>query len=588
MDIRINEVLAKDGTEIIEIIKDEQAFRMNSLYRPVAEAEKFAEQFSEWSERDVLCIFGYGNGIIPEAIRKVFKGTIIFYEPCKEAEEYLRLKNRCVVSAEGAQTYYLQSVSDKGKLISLLENVITYSNYRNVQCVSLPRYRDIFPEEYAYFFDCIQYRVRALKANIASAKYLGQKAVDNNIMNMLFLPDGYCGDGLCDRFPADMPAIIVSAGPSLEKNISVLRKAKGHALIVCVDSAIPYLMKCDIIPDYIITIDSNKSLTLFDDSRVQKIPVIATFESNYKVLEHLKQPEVIFVSTENTYIQALYKSAGHSIVRLKSGGSVATMAFSVCQYWGFKTIILVGQDLALTDLKMYAGGGELGAEMLDNESLRAMGKELLEVEGIDGNLLYTYADYYSYLKWFEQVIEQNPELTVVDATEGGAKIAGTLIMTLGEALNTYGSERNYQDVILHVHKGLAPAFNAQQRLEVKSVITGSSIKLKSLELRLKDVIKKVEKCVDDMRHNKDIEKYLFDVDYEIREVCSMYDEMEEGYLVQRQIDATELEHFLQIFENADNEAKLEQYLRIKDYFECLLRAISIVSEKWECVSDALV
>ena len=67
--------------------------------------------------------------------------------------------------------------------------------------------------------------------------------------------DGSVTTQLCDILPTDIPAIVVSAGPSLNKNIVELRKAKNKAFIVAVDTAVKPLVKAGIIPDLYVVVD---------------------------------------------------------------------------------------------------------------------------------------------------------------------------------------------------------------------------------------------------------------------------------------------------------------------------------------------
>ena len=63
------------------------------------------------------------------------------------------------------------------------------------------------------------------------------------------------------------PAIIVSAGPSLEKNCHLLRKAKGRALIIAVDVVVPTLLPAGILPDLVVALEANRKLYLaFQDN----------------------------------------------------------------------------------------------------------------------------------------------------------------------------------------------------------------------------------------------------------------------------------------------------------------------------------
>jgi hypothetical protein len=64
------------------------------------------------------------------------------------------------------------------------------------------------------------------------------------------------------------------------------------------------------------------------------------------------------------------------------------------------------------------------------------------VEGIDGKPVKSRHDWYIYLKWFESsILETKGMGRVIDATEGGAKIHGTEIMTLREAIDQYCLEQ---------------------------------------------------------------------------------------------------------------------------------------------------
>jgi hypothetical protein len=70
------------------------------------------------------------------------------------------------------------------------------------------------------------------------------------------------------------PAIIVAPGPSLQKNISLLKEIKGRALIICILHALAYLQKEDIHPDFVIHVDPADLKTIYDKKgEVEKKPL---------------------------------------------------------------------------------------------------------------------------------------------------------------------------------------------------------------------------------------------------------------------------------------------------------------------------
>lgn len=543
--MKVSTTHAKDGTEILEIIKDDNVYRMNSLYRPVAEAEKFVAQYSDMEEGSVLVVFGYGNGIFPKMIRKECseKAKIIFYEPYKE----LSGKDCC----------------RKEELPGLLEELVGYSNYEKVICCALPKYREIFPEEYSYVSEQIDYRIQRIKTNVATVAATGKQAVRNNVKNLKYFAESYCADSFINVFPKDMPVVIVAAGPSLEKNVTKLKAAKGKALIICVDAAIKYLLEAGIIPDFLVCVDQRITLSWFDDERIKGIPLICSPDTKHGVLKLLKDSPIIFASTENSYVQKLFEYAGHHIACLKSGGSVSTLAFSLCRYWGFQTIILIGQDLAFTGSKHHAGQ----AAVQINEANRSF----MEVEDVNGEKVYTRRDYYSYLQWFEQMTALYSETEVIDATEGGARIKGSRIMTLEQALEQKAKSNYDMEAII---SGVAPAFDEGQREYVRQVIQNSKTELNKLKMELESGIQFITKSL----LNKD---FRVKTDEKLAQICDYYNSLEEAFFIQREIDATELELFMSVFEGPQADSKKEQYERLKTYFEILLRATTAVSEIWD-------
>lgn len=578
MDITVNVVLAKDGTEILEMNAGGNVYRMNSLYRPAVEAEKFAGQYADIEKESVLIVFGYGNGIFPKAIMEACSehAKVIFYEPEKTVMQCIKgQETELILGKQGylvtpekfkeGKQYYIDSEFPK-----LLEEIISYSNQKKVQYTALPKYREIFSEQYDHFVEQICYRIRRLQSNTATAKAMGHDAVVNNIRNLRYVPKSYCADSFLGVFPEEMAAVIVSAGPSLEKNIHILRQAKGKALIVCVDSAVKYLLRENIVPDVLVSVDPLKPLTLFDDDRIDGIPLVGSMDTNYRILEMLPNSKIIFASTENTYVQNLYREAGHKIEQLESGGSVATLAFSLCRYWGFRCIILTGQDLALKDNQMYVGRGELSQEQ--------MNRELLEVEDIHGNIIYTFRDYFYYLKWFEQAVAAHPEIRVIDATEGGAKITGTEIMMLQDVLAEQKEcEFDFEACMGRIH----PAFSASQKECADKQIQDSKQILYQLRQKLKAGIALSKEGLQMVRRGVNISQAYLPIDKQIQEICEFYNRLDEGFFIQREIDAVSLELFMELFEDNGQGLPQDRYQKLKTYFEILLEAASAVSSVWD-------
>ena len=250
----------------------------------------------------------------------------------------------------------------------------------------------------------------------------------NTIKNLEFIEkSNYLGDfeGKIDK---NIPIIIVAAGPSLDKNIDELKNAERKSIILATDSAVKTLMEHNINFDAIVTIDGDKYIEKFDGEYCENIPVFTIPDAKYELLKQ-NRGRKIWITGQNFYTE-MYKKYGYDFPEYLSGGSVATAAFSIAQILGIQTIILIGQDLAYNGDITHSG-----QRIIEQEHIKQ--KEIY-IDGIDGEKVRTKQDWLRYLQWFENIIAQmDRNINVIDATEGGAKIRGTKIMKLADAIDDY-------------------------------------------------------------------------------------------------------------------------------------------------------
>ncbi|BCN32550.1 motility associated factor glycosyltransferase family protein [Anaeromicropila herbilytica] len=423
---QIESIATKDGNQALVIVKDGSTIRLNSAYKPISEANKWAEQFEIKNINAVVSMFGFGNGIFArEMINKLSEEDILLiYEP--SAEIFLHvlehyditdiLNNRRV-------SITVEEINDS-EFKAVIGEHVEWINMNSQMIVKHPQYMALFEESHKRFIDIIRDNNEVCQINKNTERKLSGSIIRNTIENMKYMKDANILADFEGDFGEDIPAIIVSAGPSLDKNIEDLKVAKGKAVIFCTDTALKYLFAHDIIPDFIVTLDPNKYVGHFEDERCNSIPLFCLIEANKYILEKHKSRKIFY--NTNYFITKFYEKLEKKVINLNSGGSVATGAFSICASLGFKKIILIGQDLAYSGKSTHAGGrADFGGQLASDAR---------KIEDINGDMVYTRGDWYLYLNWFVQAIESIEEIEVIDATEGGAKIKGTKIMTLKKAI----------------------------------------------------------------------------------------------------------------------------------------------------------
>lgn len=195
------------------------------------------------------------------------------------------------------------------------------------------------------------------------------------------------------------------------------------------------------------------------------------------------------------HFREIYK--GNKYTSIAGGGSVANYAFSLAIKLGFKTIILVGQDLAFT-----GGRGHTRDAYDDEDKNRRDAAEvgsICEVEAIDGGMVKTESRMRSYLKWFENSIAAHNDIEVIDATEGGALIHGSRVMTLRQAIQDKcsGEFTDYREII----DNIPPQFTPDEQKEIFKYLAGINDRLDELRAKLESGIGEYKKLAQAVRNN---------------------------------------------------------------------------------------
>lgn len=481
------------GNRIIGFIENDYEYYTDSIYDSKEEAKKWCKAVeNKDSEYAVYLIFGMGNGDKIEVLHEKYpESDIIVYEPSPNIFRENMKDRDCKIFLECDHVYFCVGDESEGALIEYINLMIPFAKYTLTKIFALNNYADRFPLEYLKFQKIYYSNMMDLIYSRNTKIAFEDEFIFNYLKNLPDFVTQYSlrtiEEYIKENELMDRPAILVSAGPSLDKNIKDLKRAKNHAFIVCVDTAIKPLTKAGIEPDILITVDPHKPPELFNIDEAKKMPWIVDSLFNAK-LQEIHKGKRFYFQTHKKMIEPWLEKFDKKIYAIESGGSVACTAFSIVRNLGFKDIILVGQDLAYPNNKQHADAA------YDDKSKDQMGNlnNYFEVEDVFGNMVLTEENMNSYRKWFEAAIKRFDEkIHVVDATEGGAKIEGTEIITLNEAIDkfcNFDREVNVREAIENMPKYL----NESQQKEVLEYFENIETRLDELEEELKEGIKTCE------------------------------------------------------------------------------------------------
>ncbi|HEB9122681.1 TPA: motility associated factor glycosyltransferase family protein [Campylobacter jejuni] len=229
-------------------------------------------------------------------------------------------------------------------------------------------------------------------------------------------------------------AIVVSAGPSLAKQLPLLKAYQDKAVIFCADGALSMLEKEGIVPDYVTNLDySDWSIKFFQNKENLKQSIIA--------LECATHPNVVrSLKAENCMIvlrnKALYQRFNlNDFGYIDTGTHVSHFSYTLALALGFKNIIMIGQDLAFDEEGNSHSKGFSYGEQFSEETI----VPTLQVQayGGKGEVLthITWNDYRIKLEYLFACNDQKAKF--YNATEGGARISFTEELSFKECCEKF-------------------------------------------------------------------------------------------------------------------------------------------------------
>ena len=294
-----------------------------------------------------------------------------------------------------------------------------------------------------------------------------------------------------------IPVITVASGPSLEKNFSLLKGLGGRCLIVCADTALPKLLREDIIPHIVVTLERPFRMyldyfrPLYEEhyDKCKNILLLAEGVSPSQVVGRWPGAIGVIGKYEIPVDQWIIKETfgGNT---LYSGASVMHVALSFAAFCKASSVAMIGQDLAYS--KEGASHSSGIVSLADEKTEQSRMISGYDVPGIYGETVRTSISWLKMLQIFEDMIASFP-CKVFDCTEGGAKIEGTEILDFSDYIEKYLENREPFDV-------LPCAFFLQKQEELLPTEKAEAISFRLARLfdtieELRELLRKMEQTM---------------------------------------------------------------------------------------------
>lgn len=461
--INIEKEVAFNGEHILVVQKEQHSLYLSGRRDPWAHPQNQISVLGKIVPNAPVFILGMGNiRYLEELIRQTDESVIVLlYEPLFSIfYKQLELVDFEKIFGNRTIALIIEGINEDG-LESIIGSMLWGDKIPLMKYFVLPNYVELCRERVNWFLGMLVKRSENYYVHVGTRIFFSPYQAENFYKNVRYVRTGFKAFQLLGVVPDDIPAFIVSAGPSLSKNIKELRRAKNRSFIIAVDTAIKPLLGEGIEPDMFATLDGIKPLELVDIDQAKEIPLLTVVRAAHSILDYHKGKK-FFYDEGYEYIRKIFEMNGKTIEGFSTGGSVATLAFSLVCHLGFRKIIFVGQDLAYTDNKSHADGTFQTVMQEENT------EKFMKVPGNYEEQVPTIKNLDDYRKWFEEYIEcweAGHEVEFINATEGGAKIKGTKLMALSEVID---QECSKEVDIRACIDSLNPVFNEEEQEKILS------------------------------------------------------------------------------------------------------------------------
>ncbi|EPM6845817.1 motility associated factor glycosyltransferase family protein [Campylobacter jejuni] len=436
--LKKNDFKIQQNENGINFIKDDTALYKNPDQELLENLTLFK---SEYEKYPVLFFYGFGNGMFYKALceNKNHKHIIVF----EDELEILALAFHLFDFSKELKNEHLILFHTTSITTAQLTTLFMYEYIqKSVKIFNLFIHSDFYLKFYAHqiqelnkkLIENIRFIVLA-KGNDPYDSIIGIKHMLNNLPKLL--NHGIFQNFLKERKQKVKNAIIVSTGPSLIKQLPLLKKYANKATIFCADSAYPILAKHDIKPDYVCMLERDDIVSKCFDNDFKEFDKGILF-----ILASVVHKEVIeFLERNNREYMLAHRPLHFAVsLNLKEfgyigvGASVANMAYELAASLRHENIIFIGQDLAYAE----DGSSHPREHIYGNEGEKIRGEVYTLAYGGEKQVR-TQLTWNLFRQAFEKDIfwaKEKLKINTYNCTEGGARIEGAIEKPFKELCET--------------------------------------------------------------------------------------------------------------------------------------------------------
>lgn len=422
------------GLEASIRTSDGRWVRLHSQRDPIAEAERLLDAVQLEPRPPLVVVIGLGLGYVLDALdRHVPSSTVLALEPTPSAiKPFLARRDWRDWLGSGRLTILIgpeyQGHTGAWQLVD--------PGAQAPPIVVSPVIGREFGADVARARNVANQVVYGAKANQEAQRQFAGRYLLNTIENLPVIEESADVRSFYGAF-AGVPAIVVSAGPSLDRNLVDLAAVGDRALIIAADTAVRPLLGADISPHLAVSIDPSE----LNGRHLRDLPDPV---GTWLVAEGSIDPAAFRQFTGRIFVFQVsdhhpwpwLATQGLTRGKLRAWGSVATTAFDLALQAGCDPIVFAGQDLAYTGGRPYCRGTTFetnwarsvasGAELPDLWARHIAPAKGLQAPDLHGVPTLTAPQLLAFRDWLLEQCQANPSRSFINATGAGC-LAGPAV-----------------------------------------------------------------------------------------------------------------------------------------------------------------
>lgn len=405
---------------------------LHSMYNPLREATQIVDSYTVTKTADVIFLgFGLGYHVLELCKREGHRGLILVCERdprfVRTAFEHIDFSHalehlELIFSVGESSIQLFNRIKDYS--LSFLTNGLTVLNHP----ASMRLYGVYYESVRSVISEAFTWAQVNLNTQLAKAETFA-----NNIFANMLEFTSSPGIGELFGMYHGIPAFIVSAGPSLIKNVDYLHEVGNKGIILCVDSAARTLYDVGVRPDLVVSIDFGAHNKKYIQA-IQDEDFVLTFDPEvFPEIVQQHKGKKFAINLPGKALCDWYAQAVEDKGSIDKGLSVSHTALLIAEALGCTPIVFLGQDLSYPHGDWHVKGS------LQYQKARIHGvmqKRFVNVPGYFGGSVESEVSLQVFINHFESIVSEI-DIPIYNATEGGAHINGMKQISLREAINAF-------------------------------------------------------------------------------------------------------------------------------------------------------